>query len=61
MLNQAAELMALDGCGFIPVVGDADGATDLKGVVTDRDIVLAAYLENKPLSAIPPLPRCRPT
>lgn len=52
-LRQAAELMALHECGFIPVIGAAKGAGDLKGVITDRDIALAAYLEDKPLSAIP--------
>ena len=45
--------MATHGCGFIPVVDAADGSGDLEGVVTDRDIVLAAFREDKPLSAIP--------
>lgn len=51
-LRQAATLMDRHGCGFIPVVATANPAGDLEGVVTDRDIVLAALREDKPLSAI---------
>ena len=52
-LSQAAALMATHGCGFIPVVAASDGSCDIEGVVTDRDIVLAAFREDTPLSAIP--------
>ncbi len=52
-LRQAAALMAIHGCGFIPVVAASDGTGGIEGVVTDRDIVLAAFREDTPLSAIP--------
>jgi CBS domain-containing protein len=48
-LRHVAELMAAHECGFIPVVA-ADG--ELEGVVTDRDVALTAYREDKKLSAI---------
>jgi CBS domain-containing protein len=37
-------------CGLVPVVND-DGR--LAGVVTDRDICMAAYTQGQPLHAIP--------
>ncbi len=37
-------------CGMIPVVND-DGR--LAGVVTDRDICMAAYMQGRPLRTIP--------
>ena len=49
-LDQAARLMWEFDCGIIPVTG-ADGR--LTGVVTDRDICMAAYTQGAPLSAIP--------
>ena len=49
-LDQAARLMWEYDCGVIPVVND-DGR--LAGVVTDRDICMAAYTQGKALSAIP--------
>jgi CBS domain-containing protein len=49
-LEDAARLMWECDCGIIPVVGD-DGR--LSGVVTDRDICMAAYTQGKPLRAIP--------
>ena len=40
-------------CGFIPVIGsNGDGA--LAGVITDRDIAMATYIQGKPPFAIPP-------
>lgn len=48
-LNTAAQRMWDHNCGFIPVVG-ADGRP--VGVVTDRDICMAAYTQGKPLSSI---------
>ncbi len=51
-LNRAAQLMWESDCGFIPVISsNGDGA--LVGVVTDRDIAMAAYTQGKQLSAIP--------
>jgi CBS domain-containing protein len=49
-LDAAARLMWEFDCGIVPVVGD-DGC--LAGVITDRDICLAAYTQDRPLSAIP--------
>ena len=45
-----ARLMYEFDCGIVPIVGD-DGR--LAGVITDRDICMAAYTQGKPLSAIP--------
>lgn len=49
-LDQPARLMWEFDCGFVPVVSD-DGR--LAGVVTDRDICMAAYFNGKPLNHIP--------
>ncbi len=51
-LNHAAQLMWEADCGFIPVIStNGDGA--LVGVVTDRDIAMAAYTQGKQLWGIP--------
>jgi len=49
-LDVAARLMWEFDCGIIPLLSD-DGR--LAGVLTDRDICMAAYTQGKPLSAIP--------
>lgn len=49
-LDQAARLMWEFDCGIIPVVND-DGR--LAGIVTDRDICMAAYTQARPLASIP--------
>lgn len=49
-LDQAARLMWEFDCGVIPVVGN-DGR--LTGVVTDRDICMAAYTQGRALNTIP--------
>jgi len=49
-LSRAAQLMWERDCGAIPVTDEA-GA--LVGIVTDRDICMAAYTKGAPLSAIP--------
>ncbi len=51
-LNQAAHLMWEYDCGAIPVVDD-DG--DLIGIITDRDICMAAYTQGRALDKIPVL------
>lgn len=51
-LNRAVELMWEFDCGCIPVIG-ADGEGRLIGMVTDRDIAIAAYTQGKQLWAIP--------
>lgn len=50
MLDQAARLMWEFDCGIIPIVKD-DGR--LAGIITDRDICMAAYMQGKPLNVIP--------
>ena len=49
-LEQPARLMWEFDCGIVPVVSD-DGR--LAGVVTDRDICMAAYFNGKSLCQIP--------
>ena len=49
-LDSVARLMWEFDCGIVPIVGD-DGR--LSGVITDRDICMAAYTQGKPLSTIP--------
>ena len=48
--NTAAQIMWEHDCGIVPVV-DADGR--VVGVVTDRDLCMAAHFQNQPLSDIP--------
>ena len=48
-LNTAARLMWEHDCGSLPVLGD-DGK--VVGVLTDRDVCMAAYTQGRPLSAI---------
>jgi CBS domain-containing protein len=48
-LNRAAQLMWEGDCGIIPVLG-ADGG--LVGVITDRDICMAAYTKGRPLASL---------
>ncbi len=51
-LNVAAQLMWENDCGCVPVIStDGDGA--LVGIVTDRDIAMAAYTQGKQLGVIP--------
>jgi CBS domain-containing protein len=49
-LSRAAQIMWEKDCGIVPVV--TDGAR-VVGVLTDRDICMAAYTKGKPLSQIP--------
>ncbi len=49
-LNRAARLMWENDCGALPVVGD-DGR--IAGMVTDRDVCMASYLQGRALDAIP--------
>ena len=50
MLDRAAQLMWDRDCGALPVLGD-DGA--VIGMVTDRDICMAAFTQGRPLREIP--------
>ena len=49
-LNRAAQLMWEGDCGCIPVL-DAGG--DVRGIITDRDVCMAAYTQGLPLQQIP--------
>ena len=49
-VNEAARLMWEHDCGAVPVVDD-DG--NVVGIVTDRDICMAAYTQGEKLCAIP--------
>lgn len=49
-LNEAARLMWEADCGCVPVV---DAARRVVGMLTDRDICMAAYTQGRLLSAIP--------
>ena len=50
MLNRAAQLMWENDCGCVPVV-DEDGRA--VGMITDRDVCMAAYTQGRPLDALP--------
>lgn len=49
-LNEAARVLWEHDCGIVPVLDEQDRLT---GVVTDRDICMAAYTKNAPLKSIP--------
>jgi len=49
--NQAARIMWERDCGFVPVVED-QVSQRVVGVVTDRDLCMAAYTKNRPLDQI---------
>jgi CBS domain-containing protein len=48
-LHRAANLMWETDCGVIPVIDDAGR---LRGIVTDRDVCMAAFTQGKPLHEI---------
>jgi CBS domain-containing protein len=50
-LNDAAHLMWERDCGFVPVTERESGR--LVGIVTDRDLCMAAYTKGRPLHDIP--------
>jgi CBS domain-containing protein len=50
-LNDAAQIMWERDCGIVPIVGH-DGDRRLLGVITDRDIAIAAYTKGRRLSEI---------
>jgi len=49
-LGAAAEIMWNKDCGVVPVV--EPGSQRLLGVVTDRDLAMAALLSNRPTDAV---------
>ena len=54
-LNAAAQIMWEEDCGCVPVVQENDDQERprLVGIVTDRDVCMAAYTQGKPLASIP--------
>ena len=48
-VNAAAQIMWEHDCGIVPIVGEDDV---LVGVITDRDICMAALFQNRPLAEI---------
>jgi CBS domain-containing protein len=51
-LNRAAQLMWENDCGCVPVIA-ADGDGRVIGMLTDRDICMAAYTQGRALFEIP--------
>lgn len=51
-LNAVARIMWECECGCVPVVEQGNGATRVVGMITDRDICMAAYTQGRPLSEI---------
>lgn len=51
-LNDAARIMWEHDCGAVPIV-DANDSSRVVGIVTDRDIAMAAYIRGQPLGSIP--------
>jgi CBS-domain-containing membrane protein len=49
--NRAAQVMWEHDCGFVPVVEDRESQR-VVGVVTDRDLCMAAYTKGRPLDQI---------
>jgi CBS domain-containing protein len=49
-VNRAAQLMWDNDCGCVPVV---DEAGKIAGMITDRDVCMAAYTQGRPLVEIP--------
>ena len=50
-MNEAARIMWERDCGFVPVVA-SDDSGKLVGVVTDRDLCMAAYTRGKSLAEL---------
>jgi CBS domain-containing protein len=51
-LSAAARVMWEHDCGCVPVVVDEGGGARVVGMLTDRDICMAAYTQGRPLQAI---------
>ena len=51
-LDRAAQIMWECDCGSVPVVEAVDGRGRVVGMITDRDICMAAYTQGRPLSEI---------
>jgi CBS domain-containing protein len=49
-LAKAVEIMWQKDCGIVPVV---DKKSKVVGTITDRDVTISVFLQNKPASEIP--------
>lgn len=52
-LNVAARIMWEHDCGCVPVVVPDEGGQRVVGMLTDRDVCMAAYTQGRPLAEIP--------
>lgn len=52
-LQRAAQLMWEHDCGVVPVVDAGNGTARVVGMITDRDICMAAYTQGRRLEDIP--------
>lgn len=52
-LDAVARIMWERDCGCLPVVERVDGGPRVVGMITDRDICMAAYTQGRPLPEIP--------
>jgi CBS-domain-containing membrane protein len=52
-LNAVARVMWERDCGCVPVVAAGDGGMRVVGMITDRDVCMAAYTQGRPLAEIP--------
>ena len=48
-LHRAAEVMWKRDCGALPVVSGDGGSAQVVGMLTDRDVCMAAYMQGRPL------------
>jgi CBS domain-containing protein len=67
-LERAAQLMWEQDCGIVPVTAEGNGSGRVVGMITDRDVCMAAYTQGRRLAEIPvssamsrELFSCRPT
>jgi CBS domain-containing protein len=51
-LDVAARVMWERDCGCVPVVAPDDGGDHVVGMITDRDVCMAAYTQGLPLTEI---------
>ncbi len=51
-LNRPAQIMWEHDCGVVPVLADGNGTARVVGMLTDRDICMAAYTQGRALEEI---------
>jgi CBS domain-containing protein len=51
-LNQPAQIMWEHDCGVVPVMAEGNGTARVVGMITDRDICMAAYTQGRKLEDI---------